>query len=141
MKREDFLQEYNSVKDSLTREGDNRYAYLEGTLVSYETHHDFSLVYKDDSITLHAPALGENEDCFDIELDGNPADYLSGLSPDSLIVCFYRANTVTTQFDFYENEVIRGCGDWLRSKLTEYYITDSRGVARLLHIDDWVETD
>ena len=139
MKREELLKVYRHHKDYLSREGDNQFAYLEGSLFSLEAHESFTLSQDGDGYTLTCSSYSDNEYIFDVEVDGDVCKMK--LSPDTIYVAYYRANTVTTRFDFYNNEVESGFDDMQRSKLTEYYLSDAHGNLHEIYVSEWHEDE
>ena len=134
MKREWFLKVYSQHKDYLSRDGDNQFAYLEGSLVSVEAHESFTLSQAGDGYTLTCDASPDDESIFDVEVDGDLCKMK--LSPDTIYVAYWRANKVTTRFDFYNNEVESGFDDMQRSKLTEYYLSDAHGNLHEIYVKE-----
>ena len=141
-KREAFLKVYHSVKNGLMREGDNQYGYVEGCLSTTEEWDldDVTLTplpvdeYGEVEYNLLTDnIIGDNEDCYDSEIDGDITDGKWFLKPNTLYRVYDRKNTYTTRLDFYNNEVERGCGDWLEPYgYGDYYVTDdNRNVKRI----------
>ena len=138
MNRTEFLKVYKKFAGELMREGDNQFAYLEGNLVTAEMFSDWKL----EGTTLTTDDSCDLEEIFDTYIDGTPDKWTEygGNCPwcpkGTLVVLFYRKNTYTTQFDFYNNEITRGFDDLLESWQTEYWVATDKGLEEL-DVDDW----
>ena len=133
MSRKDFLSLWEKAKqEDILRDGDNQFAYVAGNLVPVDVFYDEEWGYKDGVIT--CPGCSDTEDVYDTLLDGEVGEW--GYK-DCLLVCYYRENTYTSMFDFYNNEVTRGFDDWQASWETQYWVVDKEGNASQLEVDSW----
>ena len=134
MDRQDFLAIYHKVKHLIAERDNNQFAIIEGSLVTLEAFYNFILEMKDDEYTLTTDESTGEEEYYDIEIE----DFRDLThKPDTLYVAFWRADSYTSQLDFYNNEVEIGCGDLQRSKITEYYLADSKGKLHEIYVKDW----
>jgi hypothetical protein len=146
MERKEFLEVYHRVKGNLERlDYDSRqYGYLQGCLYTTEEWDldDVTLTRatEDESCEeeyhlLTDNIIGDNEDCYDSEIDGDIEDGGWELSPNKLYRVYDRKNTYSTRLDFYNNEVERGCDDWLEPYgYGDYYVTDDNLNVKRIYI-------
>ena len=108
-------------------------------MVTVEAFNKFTLENNDGEYILTTDDnVSDDEEYYDIEIE----DFRDIThTPDTLYVAYWRADSYTSCLDFYNNTIEIGCGDLQRSKLTEFYLSDSKGKLHEIYVSDWKVCD
>jgi hypothetical protein len=130
MERQEFLKVYHQLKGSIIAREDNQFAEVCGDLVSVEVYDSYNYDAVEGIIT--TTESGNDIGEYDLYHESLPTEY-----NNSLMVVYYRDNTVTTRLDFYNNRVEVAPYDLLASWQTEYYLTNSKGELSQVEVYNW----